>query len=170
MEMAKRILVAYASKRGGTAEIAERIGAGLRGAGLQVDVLPADRASDPAAYDAVALGSAVYYGNWRKEAANFIKRNEAVLAERPVWIFSSGPTGEGDPVELAKGWRLPEGQRPIIERIRPRDVALFHGVLDPAKLNPFERLIIRNVKAPAGDFRDWEAITSWAEDIAAALK
>jgi hypothetical protein len=33
-----------------------------------------------------------------------------------------------------------------------------------------EKLIIEALKAPAGDFRDWEAITAWANDIAAALQ
>ena len=29
--------------------------------------------------------------------------------------------------------------------------------------------MIKMVKAEAGDFRDWEAITAWAEGVAAAL-
>jgi menaquinone-dependent protoporphyrinogen oxidase len=38
------------------------------------------------------------------------------------------------------------------------------------KLNLAEKLIVKALKAPAGDFRDWEAITAWAAAIAAALK
>jgi len=38
------------------------------------------------------------------------------------------------------------------------------------KLNPVEKWIIKNVKAPVGDFRDWDAITSWATAIADVLK
>jgi menaquinone-dependent protoporphyrinogen oxidase len=33
-----------------------------------------------------------------------------------------------------------------------------------------ERLIIKGIKAPLGDFRDWGAISSWAEGIAGELK
>jgi menaquinone-dependent protoporphyrinogen oxidase len=169
-EMDKQVLVAYATKYGATAEIAEKIGQVLSQAGLRTDVLPADRVSDLSPYKAVVLGSAVYVGRWRKEAATFLKANEKVLAERPVWLFSSGPTGEGDPVELTKGWRFPGALQPIADRIQPRDIALFHGAADVKRLNLIERWMIKNVKAPFGDFRDWETITSWATVIADDLK
>jgi menaquinone-dependent protoporphyrinogen oxidase len=165
-----QVLVAYGTKYGGTAEIAERIGQVLREAGLRADVLRADRVGDLTPYKAVVLGSGVYMFRWRKEAARFLKANEKALAERPVWLFSSGPTAEGDPVELTEGWRFPKALQSIADRIQPRDIAVFHGVMDGEKLNPFEKWIIKNVKAPIGDFRDWDAITAWAKAIADALK
>ena len=165
-----QVLVAYATKYGATAEIAEKIGQVLGEAGLRADVLPADRVSDLTPYQAVVLGSAVYIGQWRKEAVKFLKANETVLAEKPVWLFSSGPTGEGDPVELVQGWRFPGKLQPIADRVRPRDVAIFHGAVDVGKLNLIEKWMLKNVKAPIGDFRDWDAITSWATAIADALK
>lgn len=165
-----QVLVAYATKYGATAEIAEKIGQVLRQAGLQADVVRADRVTDLPRYQAVILGSAVYIGQWRKEAAHFLQANEKALAERPVWLFSSGPTGEGDPLALAEGWRFPAKLQPIAERIHARDTAIFHGVADPQKMNVIERWMMKNVKAPVGDFRDWDAITAWAMAIAAALK
>ena len=165
-----QVLVVYATKYGATAEIAEKIGQVLGEAGLRADVLPADRVSDLTPYQAVVLGSAVYIGQWRKEAVKFLKANETVLAEKPMWLFSSGPTGEGDPVELAQGWRFPGKLQPIADRVRPRDVAIFHGAVDVGKLNLIEKWMLKNVKAPIGDFRDWDAITSWAAAIADALK
>jgi menaquinone-dependent protoporphyrinogen oxidase len=165
-----RVLVAYATKHGATGEIASKIGQVLGQAGLDADVLPADQVSDLAPYHAVVLGSAVYAGRWRKEAAAFLEANEKQLAGRPVWLFSSGPTGEGDPVELMKGWRFPEALQPVADRIQPRDIASFHGVLDTGKLGLGEKLIVKALKAPTGDFRDWGNITSWATDIASALE
>ncbi len=165
-----QVLVAYATKYGATAEIAEEIGQVISEAGLRADVLPADRVGDLTPYQAVVLGSAVYAGRWRKEAAAFLAANERTLAERQVWLFSSGPTGEGDAVQLLKGWRLPEAQQAIADRIQPRDTAVFHGLMDMKKLNLAEKLIIKAVKAPGGDFRDWDAITSWAAAIADELK
>lgn len=167
--MDKKVLVAYATKYGATAEIAERIGAALRETGLQADVLPAGSVSDLAGYGAVVLGSAVYIGQWRKEAAKFLKANEGTLAGLPVWIFSSGPTDEGDPVELVKGWRLPASLQPIADRIGPRDIVVFHGALEAEKLNFIEKWMINKVGASVGDFRDWDAITVWAGGIAGAL-
>jgi len=165
-----KVLVAYATKYGATAEIAERIGQVLRQAGLDVEVLAAERAGDVQVYKAVVLGSAVYIGQWRKQAAAFLKANEQALAGRPVWLFSSGPTGEGDPVELTQGWRFPKGLQPVADRIQPRDIAVFAGSANVEKMNFLEKFMLKNVKAPAGDFRDWEAITAWAASIAAALK
>ena len=164
-----RVLVTYATKYGATAEIAVKIGQVLRQAGLQTDVLPTDRVGDLAPYRAVVLGSAVYIGQWQKKAATFLQANEKALAERPVWLFSSGPTGEGDPIQLLKGWRFPPALQLIADRIHTRDIAVFHGVVDPKKLNLIEKWMIKNVKAPLGDFRDWEAINAWASAISNAL-
>ncbi|TES90979.1 MAG: protoporphyrinogen oxidase [Anaerolineales bacterium] len=168
--MDNRVLVAYATKYGATAGIAEKIGQVILQAGLHTDVLPTDRVSDITVYKAIILGSAVYVGQWRKEAVAFLENNEKFMSKLPVWFFSSGPTGEGDPVQLMQGWRFPEAQQPIADRIEPRDIAFFLGVLDMKKLSLAEKMLIKGLKAPVGDFRDWDAITSWATAIADALK
>jgi len=164
-----QVLVAYASKYGATKEIAEKIGDALRQAGLRADVLLANRVKDLTPYKAVVLGSAVYIGGWRKEAASFLKSNEKALTGRPLWLFSSGPTGQGDPVALTQNWRFPKALQPVADRIHPRDIALFHGAADVNKMNPIEKWMLKNVKAPVGDFRDWKAITAWAGSIADTL-
>jgi menaquinone-dependent protoporphyrinogen oxidase len=167
--MGKNVLVAYGTKYGATAEIAEKIGEVLRGAGLEADVVVASRAGDAHQYSAVVLGSGVYIGSWRKDATAFLKANESRLRGMPVWLFSSGPTGEGDPVALLKGWRFPQGLQPIADNIKPRDIAVFGGVLDAKKLNPIEKFMLKQMKAAMGDFRDWDAITAWAGGIGEAL-
>ena len=168
--MDKQVLVTYATKYGATAEIAEKIGEVLRQAGLRTDVQPVERAGDVSRYDAVVLGSAVYIGRWRKEAAKFLKANEQALTGKAVWLFSSGPTGEGDPVELVQGWRFPGSLQPIADRIGPRDIAIFHGATDVNKLNFLEKWMLKNVQAPVGDYRNWEAIAAWATAIANELR
>jgi menaquinone-dependent protoporphyrinogen oxidase len=168
--MDEHVLVTYASKHGATAEIAEKIGAVLREAGLTADVLPVERIEDLHGYTAVVLGSAVYVGKWIKEAAKFLDKNEQFLAQVPVWLFSSGPTGEGDPVELLQGWQFPEELQEEVQYVQPQEVTVFHGDLQPDKLSFLEKSMIKMVKAPVGDFRDWEAITAWAREIATALK
>ncbi|MGD0857370.1 MAG: flavodoxin domain-containing protein [Dehalococcoidia bacterium] len=165
-----KVLVAYASKHGMTAEIAGKIGETLRQSGLQVDVLPVKRVKDAATYKVFVLGSAVYIAMWRKDMVKFLEKNEKLLSEQPVWLFSSGPMGEGDPVELSQGWRFPEAQRSLIERIKPRGIAIFHGAIDMKKMSFMEKWVLKKVKASTGDFRDWDAITSWAGSITDALK
>jgi menaquinone-dependent protoporphyrinogen oxidase len=99
-----------------------------------------------------------------------LKKNQQAFSERPVWLFSSGPTGEGDPVELMKGWRFPAELQPLVDQIKPRDIAVFHGSLEAEKMSFLDKWMINNVKAPVGDFRDWDAITAWAASIAEVIK
>lgn len=165
------ILVTYASKYGATQEIAGKIGEVLRQAGLQVDILPVASIRNLRAYEAVILGSAVYIGKWPKEAETFLRTHEKILADRPVWLFSSGPTGEGNPVELVEGWRMPDALKPVADRIHPRDIAVFHGYINPDKINFIENWAVKSlVKKPFGDFRDWGSIVTWATGIADVLK
>lgn len=169
--MDKKILVTYASQYGATQEIAEKIGSVLRHAGLQADVSPVNGARDLSPYQAVILGSGVYIGQWNKKAAVFLQSNEKTLANLKVWLFSSGPTGVGDPAELLDGWRLPAALQPVVDRIQPRDTAVFHGFINPDKLNLIQKWAIKNiVKKPFGDFRDWDAIAAWAEAVASELR
>ena len=58
----------------------------------------------------------------------------------------------------------------MVDQIKPRDIAVFHGNLSVEKMNFLEKGVIKNVKAPVGDFRDWEAITAWATSIVEALR
>lgn len=168
--MAAKVLIAYGSKYGATAEIAEKIGHVLADEGFQTDVLAADKVKDITGYDGVVIGSAVYIGMWRKEASNFVKKNEKALKEKPVWIFSSGPAEKGAPEELLKGWRVPNGLKEIIQNIEPKSITIFHGDVRPDKMNWLERWMIKNVKSGIGDFRDWDMITRWAKGIAEVLK
>ena len=166
-----RVLVAYASKYHATAEIAEEIGKVLRQTPeLNVVVKDVSAVTAVDTYQAVVLGSAVYVGQWQDSAADFLKMYEKELAKRPVWLFSSGPTGDTDPKDMYKSWVFPEALAPVAERIAPREIVVFHGKLDMQKLHFGERLIVNAMHAPKGDFRNWDAIRDWAYHIAEALQ
>ncbi|PKO19080.1 MAG: hypothetical protein CVU39_00585 [Chloroflexi bacterium HGW-Chloroflexi-10] len=168
--MENKILVTYASKYGATEEIARKIGIVLREAGLSVDVLPVKEADNLRGYAAVVLGSALYMGRWRGEAVRFLKSNAQTLAQMPLWLFSSGPTGEGDPVKLVEGYIIPLPIQALVNQLHPRDITVFHGSMNIAKLNFFEKWVLDKVKADIGDFRDWNVISAWAGSIAEALR
>jgi menaquinone-dependent protoporphyrinogen oxidase len=168
--METRALVTYASKYGATAEIAKKIAEVLNQTGLPTDVLSVEQVTDVKPYQAVILGTAVYIGRWRKGAIRFLKHYEEALTERKVWIFASGPTGDEKIAHAAEGWHLSKKLEVMLEHIAPRNLTLFHGAINPEKLTGLEKWIINRVKAPVGDFRNWEAITSWASDIATDLK
>ncbi len=168
--MNNKILVAHASKYGATAEIAEKIGEELKAAGFEVDTLPAKLVKDPSVYQDVILGVALYMGQWQKDAVNLLKTHKSALSAKPVYIFTSGPTGEGDPVEGVQGRLSPENLKGVLDTIHPKEITVFGGKVDPSKLNGFEKWIMNKVKAPSGDFRDWQAIANWTSKVSAALR
>jgi menaquinone-dependent protoporphyrinogen IX oxidase len=59
----------------------------------------------------------------------------------------------------------------IGETIASRGVGVdvFAGWNEPKRFSLVERTIMKVMKAPEGDFRDWEAIDSWAEQVAPRL-
>jgi menaquinone-dependent protoporphyrinogen oxidase len=160
------VLVAYASKHGSTQGIAERITGKLRQMGKQAEALPVDAVKDTGSYEALVVGSAIYYGSWLKEATEFVHRNETMLAGRPVWMFSVGPLG----VDFMDDEQQPKEKAEFQETIKPRDHRVFFGALDHNRLSFTERMMAKAVRAPEGDYRNWEAIDAWAESIARDLR
>jgi len=160
-----KILVAVASKHGSTRGIADAIGETLQQAGHAVDVRNAQDAPSVDVYDAVVAGSAIYMGNWMSEAKSFLQQNEGRFAGRPVWLFSSGPLGEDYP----EGMGVPANLDDLVAQTGARGHEVFVGRLDKSDLSLGERIISKAVKAPEGDFRDWEAIRAWARGIAEQL-
>lgn len=164
------ILVAYASKYGATEQIAAFIGQCMHDAGLSVVVADVTTIRDLSDYTAIVVGSAVYAGQWQADAVSFLVKHAQDLATMPVWLFSSGPTGAGDPLETLKGWRFPKSLQETIDYIRPNDTAVFHGYLNMDAINIAERFIIKAMRVTTGDYRDWEMIEAWAKRIIDTLK
>lgn len=156
------VLVAYASKHGSTQGIAERIAEQLRQLGKEAEARPVEEVTDPGSYEAFVIGSAVYYGSWLKEATEWVHRNQAVLAGHPVWLFSVGPLG----TEVQDAEQQPKEMTEFQQTIGPREQRIFFGALDHSHLSFAERVMVKAVRAPEGDFRDWQAIDAWAASIA----
>jgi menaquinone-dependent protoporphyrinogen oxidase len=158
-----RALVTYASKHGSTQEIAGRIASSLEQHGVTVDLRPANHVDQLDGYDGVVIGSAVYIGRWMKEATELVERVRPALAGSRVWLFSSGPLGEQpgvDPPQIAEL----EASLNVVEH------RVFAGAMSKDRLSLVERILVKGVKAPYGDFRDWNAIDWWAAAIAKQLR
>ena len=160
------ILLAYASKHGSTEGIARHIATRLAELGRSCEATAVAEVETLEHADAVVLGSAIYAGSWMKEATEFVDRHERALSTMPVWLFSSGPLGDGVTDEEEQPRQLADIRR----RIAPLDHRIFAGALDMATLGFGERMIVKAVKAPEGDFREWDAIAAWADEIAHALE
>jgi menaquinone-dependent protoporphyrinogen oxidase len=165
-----RVLVVVASRHGATAEIgaavARTIGecAAGRAAGLVAVPVPVEQRPDPAPFDAVVLGSAVYAGRWLDSAREYAATHAGVLRTRATWLCSSGPIGA--PPHPAD---VPHDVAPLTRLLAARGHVVFPGRLDPARLTFGERAMATAMRAPVGDFRDWAAVRAWGEDVAAAI-
>jgi menaquinone-dependent protoporphyrinogen oxidase len=157
--MTPRVLVAYATKKGSTREVAEAIAARLEAAGLRTVVQPAKHRADLRTFDAVVLGGALYGGRWHRDARRFLRRHRRILTTMPVAVFAMGP-GTND--EHAMGHSFTQLERALgrVPEVAPVAVTVFGGVVDPARLRfPFSRM-------PPSDARDWDAIAAWADEVA----
>jgi menaquinone-dependent protoporphyrinogen oxidase len=165
-----KILVTAASRHGATQQIADTIAATLRRHGLEVDVIDPARVVSVEEYDAVVIGSAVYLGRWLKQATDVVNRFPAPLAERPVWLFSSGPVG--DPSRgLVQKMNADPAQLPALRAITgAEEHRIFAGKLDKQNLSRPQRAALALVRGLDGDFRDWDEIEKWASSIADRLR
>jgi menaquinone-dependent protoporphyrinogen oxidase len=171
------VLVAYASRHGATQGIAERIAETLCKAGLQAEAKPAGSIKSLAGYDAFVVGSAAYMFHWLKDATKFVGRNRAALAAKPVWLFSSGPTG-GPLDPKGRDQRLtaiPKDAAELSSAVNARDYHVFFGAYSRDRkpvgfAERFMSLMPAMEGVPEGDFRDWPEIEAWATGIAGELR
>ena len=157
-----RVLVAYGSKMGGTAGIAELVGDALTDAGFQADVRPVAEVSRLDRYDAVVIGGALYTGHWHRQARRFVRRHTDTLRERPVWLFSSGPLNGSAVEEIPPVPQVEE----LARTIGARGHVTFGGRL-PADAKGFPASAM--ARTHTGDWRDPERIRGWAADVAMEL-
>ncbi len=158
-----QILIAYGSKRGGTAGLAEMIGDEFALVGLSTVVKPAREVKHIDEFDAVVIAGALYASRWHRDARRFAGRHANALRARPVWLVSSGPlddsAGSGDirPVkQVAKA----------MSRIGARGHVTFGGRLEPdAKGYPARAM----AKKSAGDWRDPAQVHRWVVATAEEL-
>ncbi|MGE5527605.1 MAG: flavodoxin domain-containing protein [Patescibacteria group bacterium] len=170
--MAKKILVAYASRCGSTAEIAAAVGEVLRQAGHDVTVESVKRVKDLSPYQAVIIGSAARMFRLLPEAVKFARKNSAALAKVPVAYFMAGMMmKDATPENTAKA-------DAILNKLRevkgPVGTALFAGKFDVATLEQPWRFFMsrnkdKNKEMGEGDFRDWKAIEAWAGEMAGKI-
>jgi len=161
----KRVLVTYASKYGSTGGVADAIGKELCGKGATVDVVLIKNAGNISSYQGVVIGSAIYMGKWMSEAVDFVKKNRDVLRQMPVAYFLvcmtlSQPTEKNRAEVLAY-------MDPILKavpEIKPVGVGTFAGAIDYNNLSWLNKKILKSKGTPEGDFRDWNAIRSWARE------
>ena len=171
--MSKRILVAYASRFGSTAGVAECIGKVLSEGDMQVDVLPMSEVADLSAYDAVVAGSAINGGAWLPGATEWVRQHQSQLARKPFAAFLVCMT-----LTMRKGEEyrshVATWLDPVRAMVKPVSEGLFPGALDIKRIPSFSdrlkfRLSVLFGVWKEGDHRDWPAVQDWAKQLQHAL-
>lgn len=165
--MGERVLIAYASVCGSTAEIAEETGRVLAEAGAEVYISDVSDVTSLEGYTAVVLGTAIRMGQPVKTMRVFLRRHGREVAALPTAVFSVGSTAkERTPAAICEAARA---VAPVVAAVHPVSIALFAGKVDPGRLNlPWRALVEHSdidSRLAEGDWRDWAAITSWASDL-----
>lgn len=158
--MKRRILITYATRAGSTSEIAATLGETLAGRGFSVDVKPVTTAPSLHGYNAVILGSAVRMANWLPEMVDFIKKNQEALSQTPVALFTVHMLNLGED-QASREARLAY-LNAVCPLLKPVDEVFFAGKIDLDKLSFVDRLMVKMVQSPIGDFRDWHEIRAWS--------
>ena len=163
-----RVLIVYGTKSGCTAGVAEHIGSTLAEHGITADIRPAVDEPDPRGYAAIIVGSGVRAGQWHGSVKKWLTANTESLREIPHALFTTCLTMAAEPEKAAEVRAYTD---PLVEQtgIEPVDVGLLAGWNEPKKFSLPERLILKAMKAPEGDFRDWEAVAAWTRSVSGKL-
>jgi len=193
----KKILVAYTTNSGTTADVAQAIGEELGKDGVQVDVRRIEEVDSLDAYTAVVVGGPMIMG-WHGTAVKFVKKHQQALSRVPVAYFltamSLTRTGEtsvdGVPIYVdAMLAKAPKNAarldfkeryatttnylRPVLKAapsVKPVGVGFFGGRLDLYRLNLLQKLFcLLVIQAQPGDFRHWPVIREWAASLRPTL-
>lgn len=163
-----RVLVVYGTKSGCTKGVAEKIGETLGARGADVTVVSAGEAPVPQGFDAVVVGSGVRAGAWHQAPRSWVTSQASALKQVPVAVFTCGMT-------LTQGAEKAPEMRAYTDTlltetgVKPVDIGVFAVWYEPKSFSLPERAIMKLMKTPQGDFRDWDAIAGWAGDVAPKL-
>lgn len=164
-----RVVVAYASRHGATAGIADRIAARLIDGGVSAASCQVDEVEALDGYDAVVFGAPVYDQSWPPEADAFVAAHREALSAQPLWLFSVGSFGDTKRLIGPLTHGEPRGIAEIRAGLRPREFRVFQGVIRKHQWPLWSRLFFHAFGGRFGDHRDWKTIDAWADRIAAAL-
>jgi menaquinone-dependent protoporphyrinogen IX oxidase len=192
-----KILIAYTTNAGTTADVAQIIGEELGREGTQVDIRRLEEVDDIAAYMAVVVGGPMIMG-WHKAALKFLKKHQAALSRVPVAYFftaknltDTGQTSvEGIPVDLDPTLAKPPKKpgrlsfkeryalvenylRPTLQTapaVKPVRAGFFAGRLDLYRLKWWQTLfVLLIIQAQPGGSHNTAYIKAWAANLRTVL-
>ena len=170
----KKVLVAYDSKHGSTADVAAKVGDVLCEQGFRVDIRPALNVEDISPYDAIVLGSPIYYATFLPGALKFLERYRNILAVKNVALFVTSTsidteTGMVDKNLLRLISSSVLNKFPELKIIEP--IGLMTGKFYFKEIFPIEVVNFKQAGYDEkGDLINYDFVRSWTVEIAGLLK
>ncbi len=172
----KKILVAYCTRHGSTASIAEKIGDTLAKDGLVADVRPIESMTSVSLsnYDAFILGSGVIWSKLMPEFQDFLADNRKVWLTKPVALFVVCLTIQRDTdANRKRVTTYIDDSISHVPEFVPVEKMAFAGRVDMKKLSFFEAfalsLFFLVTPQRGGDHRNMKLVASWAGRIGRTL-
>lgn len=158
--MANKILFAYGTASGSTAEVAQAVAEEMRNSGAQVDIQPVESVKDVSAYDAVVVGTAVRMFKILGKTKRFLRKHKKALQNIPTAYFLVCLTmGEETPENIQQATKYAQ---PMINTKEPVSLGLFGGCIIHENMTDFFGRSMRSL--PEQDHRDWEKIREWSKE------
>lgn len=168
-----RVLVTYGTKHGSTADIATRIGERLTAAELDTDVLHANLGIEVSKYDALVVGSPMYAARWLPAPALLLITNRERILDVPIALFSVGMIDVKHPGKLREehdAW-IEKAFNDENMQLNVVSNATFTGIYSRSNLPLYLRIIDAILRVtPNGDYREWNEIESWGDELASTLR
>jgi menaquinone-dependent protoporphyrinogen oxidase len=172
--MQSSVLIAYATRGGSTAEVAQAVASAMDEAGVPAEVLPVDQVDSLDGRQTVILGAPLYVGHFPKPFHQFLHLHHETLQRIRPWMFVVGPT-RNQPKDFDGARNQAERQLRRYSWLQPAELHVFGGRWSTQNL-PFPFSLLRRLpgnplgKIPAEDIRDWAAIREWSITIARLIK
>jgi menaquinone-dependent protoporphyrinogen oxidase len=173
--MAAKILILYSTVDGHTRKICARLQQLIEQNGHRAVLASLDDASaiDLESFDKIVVGASIRYGKHRPRVVEFMNSNRRVLQARPSAFFSVN-------VVARKAGKNTPQTNPYMRKVlrqftwRPRELAVFAGMLDYPKYGFWDRAAIRLImwitRGPTDpntvvEFTDWEEVNRFGRVI-----
>jgi menaquinone-dependent protoporphyrinogen IX oxidase len=178
-----KALIVYGTRYGAAASTSEEIANVLRQEGLEVRVVNAkeEKIRDIADYNLVVVGSGIQINRWTGEPEDFLKKFQKELARKKVALFvccgSAAQPTTASPEAVAKAKTKYLDEKAAQYHLQPVALGFFGGVYNYNKVpwwgkkamemdRPRVEATYKQTEPGIYDTRDWNAIRSWAKELA----
>jgi menaquinone-dependent protoporphyrinogen IX oxidase len=185
-----KALIVYGTRYGAAASTSEEIAKTLCQEGIEVRVVNAkeEKVKDIAEYDLIIVGSGILIDRWTSEPEKFLKNFQKELARKKLALFVccgsasqalNEQEGKPHPAERARRKYLEEKAAKF--NLQPVALGFFGGVYNYNKEpwwakkameaeRPKIEAAYKEMQPGIYDTRDWNAIRSWAKELAQKAK